>query len=87
ISLQTLFSHVYLYQCDAATAECNNTKTITLHSGSLYGSLNATNTDYQATDYRGDSVDVYAYPSFAYEYSYSRGLTKNASAQGLAQTP
>jgi hypothetical protein len=87
ISLQTLFPYVFLYQCNAAAATCTNTKTVTLHSGSLYGALNASNTDYQATDYSHNAVDVYSYPSFTFKYSYNRGLRQGYSAQGIAQTP
>jgi hypothetical protein len=87
VSLQSLFTHVYIYHCDVAAATCTNTKTISLHGGSLFGALNAKNTNFQATDYEGDAVDVYAYPSFKYEYSYSRGLLSGSSAQGIAEAP
>jgi len=32
-----------------------------------------------------DSVDVYAYPTFAYECSYNQGLISNYSVQGITQ--
>ena len=87
LSLQTLFPHVFIYRCSAATASCTNTKTVTLHAGSLFGALNASNTDYQATDYEGNAVDVYSYPSFRFKYTYNRGLKQGYSSQGIAQTP
>ncbi len=86
LALQTLFPRVYIYQCDASAATCTNTKIVALRSGSLYGALNASNTDFQATDYEGNAVDVYSYPSFTFRYTYNRGLKQGYSAQGIAQT-
>jgi hypothetical protein len=65
LSLQTFFPDVYVYRCNAGTASCTNTKT-TLRDGSLYGGLNAANTDYQTTNYEGNAVEVYSYPSFTF---------------------
>ncbi len=86
VSVQTLFSHVYTYRCDASKAACANTGIFALKGGSLFGALNAKNTNLQVTDYKNGSVDVYAYPSFAYEYSYSRGFMPNYSVEGIVQT-
>jgi hypothetical protein len=86
ISLRTLFPDVYLYRCVAATATCTNTKLIRLHSGSVFGAINASNTDYQVTEYPNNGVDVYSYPSFTFKYSYNRGLKQGFSTQGIAQT-
>ena len=86
VSIQTLFTHAYVYRCNAKTASCTNTATHDLHGGSLYGSLNARNTNLQISDYSNGAVDVYAYPSFVYEYSYSRGFMPNYSVQGIVQT-
>lgn len=86
ISLQSLFTHVYLYRCDATTASCTNTRVVNLKGGSLFGSLNARNTDYQVTGYESDEVDVYAYPSFEYKYSYNNGLRGDYSVQAIVQT-
>jgi hypothetical protein len=86
VSIQTRFAHAYVYHCNAATAACTNTATFTLHGGSLFGALNARNTNVQITDYANGAVDVYAYPSFAYEYSYSRGFMPNYSVEGIVQT-
>ncbi|HVR45584.1 MAG TPA: hypothetical protein VMT95_02900 [Candidatus Binatia bacterium] len=86
VSIQTRFFHAYAYRCDAAAASCTNTGTFTLHAASLFGAFNARNTDIQVTDYANDSVDVYAYPEFTYEYSYDNGLIKTSSVQGIAQT-
>jgi hypothetical protein len=87
VSLQTLFNHVYVYQCDASEAICFKPKTFTLKASSLFGSLNAAGTDFQATDYADDSVDVYSYPKLKYKYSYSNGLSPSYSVQGIAQMP
>jgi hypothetical protein len=86
VSIQSRFNHVYVYRCDAASASCVNTKTVSLQAASIFGALNAKNTDYQATDYANDSVDVYAYPSFKYRYSYNAGLLSTYSVEGIAQT-
>jgi hypothetical protein len=87
VSLQTRFLKVYVYQCDVYEATCFKPKTYRLKAGSLFGSLNAANTDFQATDYANDSVDVYTYPHFTYEYSYSGGLKASYGVQGIAQVP
>ncbi len=86
VSVQTLFNHVYTYRCDASKAACSNTGIFALKGGSLFGALNAKNTNVQVTDYANRSVDVYAYPSFAYEYSYNNGFMPNYSVEGIVQT-
>ncbi len=86
ISVETIFPFAFLYSCNAGTASCINTNTIQLHAGSAFGSLNARTTDIQITDYANDAVDVYAYPSFTYKYSYDNGLMSTYSVQGLVQT-
>jgi hypothetical protein len=86
VSIQTRFSHAYVYHCNAATAACTNAAIFTLHGTSLFGALDARNTNVQITDYGDGAVDVYAYPSFTYEYSYSRGFMPNYSVQGIVQT-
>jgi hypothetical protein len=86
ISVETIFPFAFLYSCNAGTASCINTNTIQLHAGSAFGSLNARNTDIQITDYANDAVDVYAYPSFSYKYSYDNGLMSTYSVQGIVQT-
>ncbi len=86
VSIQTRFNHAYVYHCNAATAACTNTATFTLHGGSLFGALNARNTNLQTTNYENGAVDVYAYPSFTYEYSYGRGFMPNYTVQGIVQT-
>ena len=87
ISLQSLFSHVYLYRCNASTASCTNTRVVNLKDSSgSFGSLNAKNTDYQVTGYASDEMDVYAYPWFEYKYSYNNGLRGDYSVQGIVQT-
>lgn len=85
VSIQSRFQHVYVYRCEAATASCTNTQTFTLKAASVFGALNAKNTNYQATDYAFDAIDVYAYPSFKYLYSYSNGLMPTYSVEGITQ--
>lgn len=86
VSIQTRFTHLYVYHCNASTASCTNVKTVSLHGGSLYGALNSRNTNIQITDYANGAVDVYAYPSLKYQYSYSSGFEQGFSVQGIAQT-
>lgn len=86
ISIQSRFTHVYVYECAAGVANCINTGTFALKAASVFGSLNAKSTDYQVTDYANDSVDVYRYPDFKYEYSYDRGLRGGYSVEGIVQT-
>ena len=87
VSVQTRFLNIYIYQCDPYEAICFKPKTVKLKAASLFGSLNAANTDFQVTDYANDSVDVYSYPKLKYKYSYSNGLSSNSSVQGIAQVP
>ncbi len=86
ISVQTRFTHVYVYHCNAGTASCINAEILSLHGPTVFGTLNAKNTAFQATDYANDSVDVYAYPSFRYKYSYSNGLNQGDSVEGIVET-
>jgi hypothetical protein len=87
LSLQTLFPHVFVYRCNLTTTTCTNTKTVTLRAGALFGALNASNSDFQVSDYPNNKVDVYSYPAFTFEYSYNRGFKQNYSVQGIAQMP
>lgn len=87
VSLETQRFKVYVYQCDVYEAICFKPKTHRLKARSLFGSLNAANTNFQATDYANNAVDVYSYPHFKYEYSYSRGLKASYGVQGIAQVP
>jgi hypothetical protein len=86
VSIQTLFTHAYVYACNAAKARCANMRIVNLKSRSLFGSLNKRNTNIQITDYANGAVDVYAYPSFAYLYSYSKGFMPGYSVEGIVQT-
>jgi hypothetical protein len=86
VSVQTLFAHVYTYRCNASKAACINTGVFALQGGSLFGAFNAKNTNFQVTDYAHGSVDVYGYPSFAYQYSYNQGFMPNYSVVGIVQT-
>ncbi len=86
VSIQSRFNHVYVYECAAGVANCINTGTFALKAASVFGSLDAKSTNYQVTDYANNSVDVYRYPDFTYEYSYDRGLRSGYSVEGIVQT-
>lgn len=86
VSIQTLFFHAYRYRCSASRAACTNVGIFNLQAGSLFGALNARNTNIQVTDYANSSVDVYSYPGFAYRYSYERGFRPNYAVEGIVQT-
>jgi hypothetical protein len=76
---------VYTFSCSTQDASCTKTTTSSLQpSEPQYGALNARNSDFQVTDGRG-AVDVYAYPSFTYEYSYDRGPHGDLAAVGITQ--
>lgn len=85
VSLQTRFTHLYIYSCDPDEATCFKPRTVSLNAASLFGSLNAAGTELQVTDYANDSVDVYSYPHLKYKYSYSNGLSPHDSVQGIAR--
>ena len=51
VSIQTQFTHAYVYRCNAKAASCTNIATFDLQGGSLYGALNPSNTNIQVTDY------------------------------------
>ena len=86
ISVQSRFTKVYVYRCNAGTASCINEGILPLHGATIFGTLNSKNTQFQATDYANASVDVYAYPSFRYKYSYNNGLKQGDSVEGIVET-
>jgi hypothetical protein len=86
VSVASHFSTVFTYSCDAHAASCTNTGKVQLRAASYFGALNRANTNIQITDIRHASVDVYAYPSFTYMYSYNRGLNPNIAVEGITQT-
>jgi hypothetical protein len=86
ISIMAPFATAYVYRCSAKRAACTNTGQGTLRGGSNFGALNARNNEIQVTDHTNASVDVYAYPSFTYKYSYHRGLVSGYAVMGITQT-
>ena len=87
ISLDSEFTQVHTFKCVVRTATCTKKGDVTLHGKVFFGALNAANTNFQVTNLADDSIDVYAYPGFAYEYSYDRGLRSGYIPEGIAQTP
>lgn len=87
VEVETHFSQAYVFACDLETFACSRQRTVTLHGTSNFASMNGAQTDVQITDSEYDSVDVYAYPSFAYEYSYDAGLHQGYTPSGIAQVP
>ena len=51
---------------------------------STYGMINAANTDVYVGDVTNGSADVYSYPSLAYEYSITNGLSSGNTVEGIA---
>lgn len=84
--ISVAFATAFTYSCSARAAACTNTGAIGLQGNSNFAALNATNTAIQVTDAMHTSVDVYAYPSFTYAYSYDSGLLDNAAVEGITQT-
>jgi hypothetical protein len=87
ISIEAPFSTLTTFQCHARSAACAQTGSFPLHGASNFGALNAVNTDFQVADYRADAIDVYAYPTFDFQYSYDAGLKPGFSVVGVAQVP
>ncbi|HEY5095133.1 MAG TPA: hypothetical protein VII69_08475 [Candidatus Eremiobacteraceae bacterium] len=85
ISVASPFATVTTFNCKANSASCAKTGSFPLRSASNFGALNAANTDFQVADLRLDSIDVYAYPSIAYKYSYDRGFRQGSSPAGVTQ--
>ena len=86
VSIVTHFSFLFTYACDAKSAACTNTGEMLLQGASDFGALNRRNDEIQVTDEGNHCVDVYAYPSFQYEYSYNRGLVPGYAVVGIVQT-
>jgi hypothetical protein len=86
VSIVSHFSFLFTYACDANSASCSNTGEIILQGASDFGALNRRNDEIQVTDEGNHCVDVYAYPSFQYEYSYNRGLVPGYAVVGIVQT-
>jgi hypothetical protein len=87
ISLDSEFLQVHTFKCAVNSAICSKTGDATLHGKPFFGALDAANSDFQVTNLADDSIDVYAYPGFAYEYSYDRGLRAGYHPEGITQTP
>lgn len=87
ISVASPFATVSTFDCKIGPATCLKTGSFPLRNASNFGALNAANTDFQVADLRLDAVDVYAYPGFAYEYSYDRGFRQGSSPVGITQIP
>jgi hypothetical protein len=87
ISLDTEFLQVHTFKCAVRLAHCIKTGDVALHGKPFFGALNAANSNFQVTNSADNSIDVYAYPGFAYEYSYDRGLRAGYHPEGIAQTP
>lgn len=86
VTVDTFFSKAYRFECQLAYFSCTQLVSIDLHGRSNFGALNGTNSDIQVSDLQFDSVDVYSYPNFAYEYSYDASFN-NTAVEGIAQVP
>lgn len=63
------------------------TLTIPTKGTTFFVKLDAANQNLYVSDYTNGSVDVYAYPSGAYEYSITNGLTQAKIVYGIAVDP
>ena len=89
-TLVTVVSHsgaARTFTCSITNLMCTVTGSFALLGRSEFGALNSANTEIQITDTASDAVDVFAYPSFIYEYSYSAGLLAGYSPEGITQAP
>jgi hypothetical protein len=59
-------------------------KTIPLKGASVFAKLDASNKNLYVVSFANSSMDVYKWPSGAYEYSVTAGITPGHSAEGVA---
>jgi hypothetical protein len=78
---------VYTYACDAKAAKCRELDHWPLKYGGFFGKLDKANTQFQVANSGTGVVDVYAYPGFAYQYSYNNGLNPNDNVDGITAFP
>ncbi|HEY6326686.1 MAG TPA: hypothetical protein VIW73_09285 [Candidatus Cybelea sp.] len=78
---------VYTYSCDAAAAKCRELGHWPLKYGGFFGKLDKANTQFQVANNGTGEVDVYAYPGFAFQYSYNNGLNPNDNVDGITAFP
>jgi hypothetical protein len=87
LSLDEFDPAVYTYSCDAQTASCRQLGRWRLQPSGYYGKLDKANLQFQVANQQTDQVDVYAYPGFAYQYSYSNGLGHQYNLVGITAFP
>jgi hypothetical protein len=58
-----------------------------LHGGSLQCALNKLETRLACGDYGNNSVDIFSYPSVAYQFSVTAGIPSNAGVYGVSFNP
>jgi hypothetical protein len=87
LAVDSFTPNVYGYRCDARSARCDRAGTWPLQGESFFGKLDRRNQLYEAPDYNDGRVDVYAYPGFAYLYSYGKGLDASLHVGGIAPLP
>jgi hypothetical protein len=62
-------------------------KTIALRGAAAFGKLDKSNTHFYTASFTNGSLDVYSYPSGAYGYSVTAGLSSQLSPGGVALSP
>lgn len=87
ISVDEFSATIYTYSCDANAASCDRLGSFRQMAAGFFGKLDKANTQFQIANEGNSTVDVYAYPGFAYQYSYNNGLNAKDRVIGIAAFP
>jgi hypothetical protein len=87
LSIDEFNPGVYTYSCDARTLSCRELGHWRLRYGGFFGKLDKANSQFQVANNGTGQIDVYAYPGFAYQYSYSNGLSSQYNVDGITAFP
>jgi hypothetical protein len=71
------------YTCTVGPASCTSNGSYTFNGRELYGKLALGDTLFDVADFEYGSIDVYSYPAFTYQYSYSQGLAQSLMVVGV----
>jgi hypothetical protein len=87
ISVDLFSATIYTYSCDAKAASCHRLGSWRQMAAGFMGKLDEANSQFQIANNQTGGVDVYAYPGFAYQYSYNNGLNGQYNLVGIAAFP
>jgi hypothetical protein len=87
ISVDEFSATIYTYSCDTNSASCRKLGSWRQMAAGFVGKLDEANSQFQIANEQTGAVDVYAYPGFAYQYSYNNGLNSGDNVVGIAAFP